>query len=423
MGMTERLPIVMTNTEPSNKHVIWLKDDMLKRWTGIGWKNIGGTGGSGTTNYNELINKPKINGVVLQGDVKLDLTSDIEIIDSLNSTAKDKALSANQGKILFDDLVAKDSEINNLRLAMSHKASLASTLEGYGIENAYNKLEINNMLKNITAENTSDVYKLQVFDYAADKFEELSTALNVGKIIILNDAFLGINYNVSNDTITIISLLLENTDTKANIEVGTFEFKKDGTYNLSSCNIPFTSEGEGTKFLSDDGTYKTITSGKTEVYNADVSQIGTVEFYNSLYDAYNKQQIITLNGLLATAIFDSNDSSITLLIQQNLPGDNGLASAVNIFKIQSDGTYSTDVFRIEFNTNGDGTKFLNDKGEYITVKSGESYDLATQTSNGLMSKEDKIKLDGLGDASGIILTQAQYDALETYDNVVYFIKG
>jgi hypothetical protein len=49
--------------------------------------------------------------------------------------------------------------------------------------------------------------------------------------------------------------------------------------------------------------------------------------------------------------------------------------------------------------------------------------LATQERNGLMSKEDKIKLDGLGDASGIILTQAQYDALETYDNVVYFIKG
>jgi hypothetical protein len=314
MGMTEKLPIVMTNTEPSNKHVIWLKDDMLKRWTGVGWKNISGTGGNGTTNYNELINKPKINGVVLQGDVKLDLASDIEIIDSLNSTAKDKALSANQGKILFDDLVAKDSEINNLRLAMSHKASLASTLEGYGIENAYNKLEINNMLKNITAQNTSDVYKLQVFYYTADQFEELSTALNVGKVVILNDAFLGINYSVSNDTITIISLLLDSTDTKANIEVGTFEFKKDGTYNLKSCNIPFTAEGKGTKFLSDDGTYKEITSG-------------------------------------------------------------------------------------------------------------ESYDLATQTSNGLMSKEDKIKLDGLGDASGIILTQAQYDALTSYDNVVYFIKG
>lgn len=300
MGMTERLPIVMTNTEPSNKHVIWLKDDMLKRWTGVGWKNIGGTGGSGTTNYNELINKPKINGVVLQGDVKLELGTNVEIIDNLDSTDTDKALSANQGKILLDKLKLK--------------AYKATTLAGYGITNAYTKTEVNNIIKNITSTNNKGVYHLQVSEFNANKFNELLNVVESGQLVILNNTFLGINYTTSNDTITIISLLLENTDTKANIEVGTFEFKKDGTYNLRSCNIPFTSEGKGTKFLSDDGTYKEITSG-------------------------------------------------------------------------------------------------------------ESYDLATQTSNGLMSKEDKIKLDGLGDASGIILTQAQYDALETYDNVVYFIKG
>lgn len=74
MGMTERLQIVMTNTEPSNKHVIWLKDDMLKRWTGVGWKNVGGGGGN------------------------------IEVIDNLTSSNKDKALSANQGRILLDKI-------------------------------------------------------------------------------------------------------------------------------------------------------------------------------------------------------------------------------------------------------------------------------------------------------------------------------
>lgn len=73
MGITERLQIIATHNEPLNKHVIWLKDDMLKRWTGVGWENIGGTGGSGTTNYNELINKPSINGITLEGNVKLNL--------------------------------------------------------------------------------------------------------------------------------------------------------------------------------------------------------------------------------------------------------------------------------------------------------------------------------------------------------------
>lgn len=32
----------------------------------------GGGGGSGTSNYNELSNKPKINGVPLSGDIPLD---------------------------------------------------------------------------------------------------------------------------------------------------------------------------------------------------------------------------------------------------------------------------------------------------------------------------------------------------------------
>ena len=96
---------------------------------------------------------------------------------------------------------------------------------------------------------------------------------------------------------------------------------------------------------------------------------------------------------------------------------------VGTFDFKIDGTYDLKSCNIPFTSEGEGTKFLSDDGTYKEIISGESYGLATQTSNGLMSKEDKIKLDGLGDASGIILTQAQYDALETYDNVVYFIKG
>lgn len=38
-------------------------------WTGSSWLTIGGSGGSvGTTNYNDLINKPQINSVTLMGN-------------------------------------------------------------------------------------------------------------------------------------------------------------------------------------------------------------------------------------------------------------------------------------------------------------------------------------------------------------------
>lgn len=73
MGITERLQIVATHNEPLNKHVIWLKGNVFRRWNGDGWEIIGGTGGGGTTNYNELINKPSINGITLEGNVKLNL--------------------------------------------------------------------------------------------------------------------------------------------------------------------------------------------------------------------------------------------------------------------------------------------------------------------------------------------------------------
>lgn len=72
MGITERLQIVATHNEPLNKHVIWLKGNVFRKWDGSGWEIIGG-GGSGTTNYNELENKPSINGKPLIGNVNIEV--------------------------------------------------------------------------------------------------------------------------------------------------------------------------------------------------------------------------------------------------------------------------------------------------------------------------------------------------------------
>lgn len=50
------------------------------------------------------------------------------------------------------------------------------------------------------------------------------------------------------------------------------------------------------------------------------------------------------------------------------------------------------------------------------------YNPATTTENGLLSKEDKAKLDSI--VSMTVLTQSEYDELETKDaNVIYIIKG
>lgn len=63
-----------------------------------------------------------------------------------------------------------------------------------------------------------------------------------------------------------------------------------------------------------------------------------------------------------------------------------------------------------------GTEWANDKDT--------TYDKATQQADGLMSKEDKTKLDNLTGASFQVLTQEEYDATNPKaEDTIYFIKG
>lgn len=53
-----------------------------------------------------------------------------------------------------------------------------------------------------------------------------------------------------------------------------------------------------------------------------------------------------------------------------------------------------------------------------------TYDKATQQADGLMSKEDKTKLDNITTAYASIMTQAEYDELSSKEeNRIYYIKG
>lgn len=68
-------------------------------------------------------------------------------------------------------------------------------------------------------------------------------------------------------------------------------------------------------------------------------------------------------------------------------------------------------------------KYLKGDGTWNTPHD-TTYNKATTKADGLMSKEDKAKLDGLTGASLLIVTQEVYDATEPKDdNTVYFIKG
>ena len=231
MTLTERLNIIATNTEPSNKHVIWLKNNMLYRWAEYGWKPIGGASNqSGTTDYNELINKPSINGITLKGNIKL----------NLEGYTKEEI----------------DSKFNSIEFPEVN------------LDDYYNKQEIDNIINRLPSSgstNVSDVYKVYWASYNADTFEELKSAATAGKTILVNDSFLGVNINVYTDSVSIGCFILDHSDTDANVLLGTFNFHSDGNVTMNEYIIVLTNKGKGDKFLSDDGTYKTptISGGST----------------------------------------------------------------------------------------------------------------------------------------------------------------
>jgi hypothetical protein len=85
------------------------------------------------------------------------------------------------------------------------------------------------------------------------------------------------------------------------------------------------------------------------------------------------------------------------------------------------------VIGIDYEQNGQNYPVKVDElgNAFVNVPwSGSTYNNATQTSDGLMSKEDKTKLDGFTGSTTKILTQSEYDNLTNKDeNTVYFIKG
>lgn len=125
----------------------------------------------------------------------------------------------------------------------------------------------------------------------------------------------------------------------------------------------------------------------------------TEEQYHNIYNNINTIFIV-LNTLEGTA---------NAIIQQ-------LDSSTDKIFIKCICNYDDEPNLITFTINPDYS--------YIVNREKIIHNVATQSNNGLMSKEDKIKLDGLTGSHFQVLTQEEYDAIVTKDdNVIYFIKG
>lgn len=68
--------IIFSTNPPATPYVLWVKAganniNTLHIYDG-GWRKIGTSSGEGTSNYNDLENKPKINNVILEGNLSLE---------------------------------------------------------------------------------------------------------------------------------------------------------------------------------------------------------------------------------------------------------------------------------------------------------------------------------------------------------------
>ena len=185
--------------------------------------------------------------------------------------------------------------------------------------------------------------------------------------------------------------------------------------------IPLFYNGDGTKFLSDDGTYKEINLDSKPAY------------HNICLDNYS-DNIMSSDDFNELSLAIENQVPIIIL----LTGGNFIGSSACDATMDPGGNIT--LFYTIMSIEGDLRYFRtlilsNDLSITIEELFNSSKinlaiqpeDLATTTTPGLMSAEDKAKLDQVTAVNTSIVTQAEYDALVSAgaatSGTVYYIRG
>lgn len=196
---------------------------------------------------------------------------------------------------------------------------------------------------------------------------------------------------------------------------------------VSSRNKPIEAltNGDGTKALMDDGTYKAIGASSAQYLDlsplfgaeGDPVTVVTEDFINKIKDAL-KNHVITgsLNGVFFPMVIQTTGEYYTIRLSQNYIDSNfDNTTFYTTWKILSSDKSVVIAGNSDLNiVSGDGTKFKADDGNYKEVPIS-SIPLATTSANGLMSSDDKKKLDRIGSyttATTVTNLNANYENIE-----------
>lgn len=165
--------------------------------------------------------------------------------------------------------------------------------------------------------------------------------------------------------------------------------------------------GNGDKFLSDNGQYVQVKSGIDSIPKADNTIIGGILLG---YQHNNKNYAVLL---------DEEGRAYVQVPWTDTIYNKASDTSLGLIKIG----YTANNKNYPVLLNGEGKAYVN----VPWTDNDTTYEKVTQSKDGLMSKEDKTKLDGLTGAYIQIITKNMYNAMYAAgtldENTVYHIKG
>lgn len=159
--------------------------------------------------------------------------------------------------------------------------------------------------------------------------------------------------------------------------------------------IVLETEGDGSKFLANDGTYKEIASSNQYLdMSIFTGESGTLseEDYQKVVNAFtNKVSVGAVQeAFMPISISDLSDK-YEIYVNATGPGESYLGVGVYIYSInKADKTFTFTGNGVRIENSGDGTKFLSDDGMYKSVSSGSTpyiYNLPIEFYQALASEQ------------------------------------
>lgn len=292
-------------------------------------------------------------------------------------------------------------------------------------------VELNSAVLTLTNESSSEDI-IAAFDSAAE-FSNLITQIRdsdniVNEVLLDTDGYIGhINASLAvSKTDEIIHIrFIDNNDKLVFITVtnntGTFSCTRTES-NLVE-NVELVSDGDGNLFLANDGTYKEagdktnvlILSLENDLANGQKDSPINAEVSASLVDAITTGKACVIKSANSDILANLQQigNNVTIIMEQiSRVGQTFVAVNTSITVNTSTNViadYQTGAIVLE--TEGDGSKFLSNDGTYKIPA------LATSSSDGYMSKEDKAKVDKIitnGNGSSYLSNDGTYKELDKY---------